>query len=35
MLINDYDEVPEIAARKMNAPLELVLEGLKQKEMIQ
>ena len=30
MLINDYKEVPEIAAQKMNAPLELVLEGLKQ-----
>ena len=30
MLINEYKEEPEIAAQKMNAPLELVLEGLKQ-----
>ena len=30
MLINDYKEVPEIAAQKTNAPLKLVLEGLKQ-----
>ena len=28
MLIKEYDELPEIAAQKMNAPLELVLEGL-------
>ena len=28
MLINEYNEEPEIAAQKMNAPLELVLEGL-------
>ena len=27
MLINEYKEEPEIAAQKMNAPLELVLEG--------
>ncbi len=30
MLINEYNEEPEIAAQKMNAPLELVLEGLEQ-----
>ena len=30
MLINEYNEEPEIAARKMNAPIELVLEGLEQ-----
>ena len=29
MLINDYNETPENAAKKLNAPLELVLEGLK------
>ncbi len=29
MLINEYEETPEIAAQKMNAPLKLVLEGLK------
>ena len=28
MLIKDYSETPEIAAKKMNAPLELVLEAL-------
>ena len=32
MLINDYKETPEVAARKMNAPLNLVLEEL-QKEI--
>lgn len=31
MLINEYEEKPEIAAQKMGAPLELVLEGLKKK----
>ncbi len=31
MLIKDYNASPEIAAQKMNAPLELVLEGLKKK----
>ena len=29
MLVNEYKETPEIAAQKMKAPLELVLEGLK------
>ena len=29
ILINDYNASPEVAAKKMNAPLELVLEGLK------
>lgn len=29
MLVNEYKETPEIAAQKMNAPLELVLEALK------
>ncbi len=28
MLVHDYNATPEIAAQKMNAPLELVLEGL-------
>ena len=32
MLINEYKEKPEIAAQKMKAPLELVLEGLKTKQ---
>ncbi len=31
MLIKEYKEVPEVAAQKMNAPLELVLKGLNQK----
>ena len=31
MLVNEYKEKPEIAAQKTNAPLELVLEGLKKK----
>ena len=31
MLINEYKEKPEVAAQKMNAPLELVLEGMKKK----
>lgn len=31
MLIDEYKEKPEIAAKKTNAPLELVLEALKQK----
>ena len=31
MLIKDYNATPELAAQKMNAPLELVLEGLKKK----
>lgn len=30
MLIDEYKEKPEIAAKKTNAPLELVLEALKQ-----
>ncbi len=34
MLINDYKEKPEIAAKKMNAPLDKVLEALKQKQEI-
>ena len=29
MLVHDYNATPEVAAQKMNAPLELVLEGLK------
>ena len=29
MLVKDYNETPETAAQKMNAPLDLVLEGLK------
>ena len=29
MLIKDYNASPEVAAQKMNVPLELVLEGLK------
>ena len=29
MLVHDYNATPEIAAQKMNAPLELVLEKLK------
>ena len=32
MLINDFDASPEVAAKKTNAPLELVLECLKLKE---
>ena len=32
MLVNEYEEKPEVAAQKMNAPLELVLEALKQKK---
>ncbi len=31
MLIKDYDESPETAAQKMNAPLELVMEELSKK----
>ncbi len=31
MLINEYEEDPEIAAKKMNAPLELVFESLTKK----
>jgi hypothetical protein len=31
MLIKDYNATPELASQKMNAPLELVLEGLKKK----
>ena len=30
MLIDEYKETPEKAAKKTNAPLELVLEALKQ-----
>ena len=30
-LINEYKEKPEVAAQKMNAPLDLVLEALKKK----
>ena len=30
MLIKEYKETPEIAAKKMNAPLELVLERVNQ-----
>ena len=29
LLVHEYKEKPEIAAQKMGAPLELVLEGLK------
>ena len=29
MLINEYQEVPEVAAKKVNAPLKLVMEALK------
>ena len=29
MLIKEYKETPEVAAQKMNAPLDLVLEALK------
>ena len=29
MLVNEYEEKPEVAAKKMNAPLELVREGLR------
>ncbi|MCR5386888.1 MAG: Rpn family recombination-promoting nuclease/putative transposase [Treponema sp.] len=29
MLVHDYNATPEVAAQKMNVPLELVLEGLK------
>ena len=32
MLVNEYREKPEVAAQKMNAPFELVLEALKQKQ---
>ena len=32
MLIKEYEETPEIAAKKVNAPLELVLERLKNKQ---
>ena len=31
MLINEYHEKPEVAAQKMKAPLDKVLELLKQK----
>ena len=31
LLIKDYKAAPEVAAEKMNAPLELVLEALKNK----
>lgn len=31
LLVNEYKEKPEIAAQKMDVPLELVLEGLKKK----
>ena len=31
MLINDFKATPEIAAQKTKAPLELVLEALKEK----
>lgn len=31
MLVNEYRETPEVAAKKMKAPLELVLEALKKK----
>lgn len=30
MLIHEYEETPEVAAKKMNAPLELVLKALNQ-----
>ena len=30
LLVKDYNVTPEVAAEKMNAPLELVLEGLKE-----
>ena len=29
-LIRDYNEIPEVAAEKMGAPLDLVLEALKE-----
>ena len=29
-LIRDYNETPEVAAEKMGAPLDLVLEALKE-----
>ena len=29
MLVHDYNATPEVAAQKMNVPLELILEGLK------
>lgn len=32
MLVNEYKEDPEIAAQKMAAPLELVLDALKKNE---
>ena len=35
LLVHEYKEKPEIAAQKMNAPLELVLEGLKNKPVTQ
>ena len=30
LLINEYNETPEVAAQKMNAPLEKVLELMEQ-----
>ena len=32
LLVHDYNASPEEASEKMNAPLELVLEALKQKK---
>lgn len=34
MLVQKYNATPETAAKDMNAPLELILEGLKQKNQI-
>ena len=34
MLINEYQEKPEVAAKKMKAPHDKVLELLKQKESV-
>ena len=32
MLVNEYHEKPEVAAKKADAPLELVIEALKNKQ---
>ena len=34
MLVHDYNATPEVAAQKMNAPLELVLEKLKKQQAV-
>ncbi len=34
MLIRDYNATPEIAAKKTNVPLELVLDGLKKNKVL-